>query len=99
MKGKLVPIIVVSLLAIIVVFLIWGRILYHRTLKVLTSIAPQQVTVFRIYPRVYRPSGVPVVFSVPDPMIDAFFQSLTDLHSYGPSRDRVASRCDMKSHR
>ena len=64
---------------------------YNEKLTALLSIDAQQVTIFRIYPRVsLKPVGTPVIFTAPDPIIDDFFQALTDRRSYPTSRDLVA---------
>lgn len=92
-KQQLVLILFLLLVALVVVgVILWQRIQYDRTIKALTSMVPQQVTTFRIYPRVGVPFGTPTAFKVPDPMIDEFFQSLTDLRSYSPSHDMIDSQ-------
>jgi hypothetical protein len=86
MKEKLVILLVLLILAISVGVLVYQIIQYKRTIKALTSMDPRQVTIFRIYPRVGIPVRTPMEFEVPDPIIDEFFQSLSDLRSYLISR-------------
>lgn len=71
---------------------VYQKVQYHRTIQAFTTIVPQQVSTFRIYPRVFKPVGTPIEFRNPDPMIDEFFHFLTDLRSYQPSHDTVTSR-------
>ncbi len=87
MKENLGPIIVLFIITIIGIGVYSTRKGYKKAIETLTSINAQHVTVFRIYPKVYRPFGEPVEFNTPDPIIDAFFQALTDLRSYPTSRD------------
>ncbi len=78
--------------------LVYRKIIHHKTVKhltsidSLTSIEPQKVSAFKIYPRVTRPVGTSKELNVSEPIIGDFFQSLTDLRSYYPSHDTVASR-------
>ena len=64
---------------------------YKKTLSSLRTLSPQEVTMFKIYPRVIIPVGKPVEFSGDDPIIGEFFQALTDLRTYHPSHDQVFS--------
>jgi hypothetical protein len=50
------------------------------------------VTVLRIYPRSGIPRGKSVIFRTPDPLIDEFFRSLSDIRIYWPSHDTVTSQ-------
>ncbi len=92
MKEKLLIIIMLMLF----IWLSWlsgyQKVQYNRKIKILTTMAPQDVTIFRIYPRVIRPVGTSKAFKVPDPIIDDFFRSLTDLRSYRPTHDTVIYR-------
>jgi hypothetical protein len=63
----------------------------EQTLKKLRSIDSHNVTAFAIYPRVIRPFGPPRIFHSPAPLIDEFFDSLQDIHSYRYSHDTVNS--------
>ncbi len=65
---------------------------HEKTMTDLLSMAPQQVTRFKIYPRVTKPAYTPLVFSVPDPLIDDFFHALTDITPYRLNHDTVKSR-------
>jgi hypothetical protein len=91
MEEKRIIIIAVLFLAIIGVIRSCQKIQYHRTINTLISMDLQEITMFRIYPRVIRPVGSPVEFKAPDPIIEGFFQSLTDIRPYKPSHDTVAS--------
>jgi hypothetical protein len=64
---------------------------YEEKVNVLTSTDSQGVVEFKIYPRVIAPAGIPVEFSASDQIVDAFFQSLKDIHPYPTSRDTIAS--------
>ncbi len=93
MKQKLISIMVFLVLGGSVFgFYLYQKVQYQRKLDILTSLTPQQVTLFRIYPRVIIPSGTPVEFRVSNPLIQEFLQALTDLKTYWPSHDRVNSR-------
>lgn len=95
MKEKLGCIILVLFVLIIigiVGYLLRSESKYDTKINALTSMEPQLVTVFKIYPRVGVPFGTPVTFQAPDPIIDEFFHALSDRHSYPISRDRIASR-------
>lgn len=93
MKEKLIPILVLVIFATVVGILVYSRKEDERTIDALMSMDPQQVTIFKIYPGVaYGPFGTPVVFNIPDPIIDEFFHALTDHNSYPISRDRIASQ-------
>ncbi len=64
---------------------------YEEKINILTSTNSQNVVEFKIYPRVIAPAGTPLEFSVTDQIVDAFFQSLKDVHPYPTSRDTVTS--------
>ncbi len=88
---------ILGLLIILLIFILAGRVMFsqkkeHKKITtVLTSVNSQQVTTFRIYPRVIRPVGEPIQFKNSDPLVYKFFQSLQDLQPYSPSHDRVIS--------
>ncbi len=93
MEEKKVPTSIILLLILIFVATsIYGKITFHRELKALTSINPRQITMFKIYPGVIKPVGRASEFTVSDPLIGNFFESLTDLHSYRYTHDTVASQ-------
>lgn len=91
LKEKLFRVIPFLIFIIVVGGIVLQRIQFYRTIKALTSIEPQQVTTFKIYPKVTGPFGVPIEFRTPEPIIDAFVQSLTDLLSYWGGRYTVTS--------
>ncbi len=65
---------------------------YKRILEKLTSMNLKEIKEFRIYPRVsFAPSKTYRTFDAFDPLIKDFFLSLSDMHSYSPSHDRVVS--------
>ena len=69
---------------------IWQKWQYRTTIGTLTSISPEQVTMFRIYPRrVGEPVDTYIEFEYPDAIITDFFQALTDHRPYLYSHDRV----------
>ncbi|MCP4404320.1 MAG: hypothetical protein GY801_44350 [bacterium] len=57
----------------------------------LQSLEPQEVSVFKIYPRISKPVNTPLVFRVPEPLIEDFFHALTDLSTYRYNHDTVQS--------
>ena len=71
---------------------IWQNRQYHKTIETLTSVSPEQITMFRIYPRVQIPVDTSIEFLPPDAIIRDFFQALTDHRPYSYSHDTVASR-------
>jgi hypothetical protein len=92
MKDKLQIILVFLIFTLIAGTTVNRKIQYKRAIETLLSMDSQQVTIFRVYPRVnLKPSGTPAEFSVSDPIIDEFFQSLADIRSYPKSRDKIAS--------
>lgn len=90
MKGKENIGIIVCLLLLIISLGMEGyqKIQYHRTAKILTSIDPKAITMFKVHS--YR-GGTSSNFKAPDLIVNEFFQSLEDLQSYSPSHDTVAS--------
>jgi hypothetical protein len=92
MKEKVLTIVGLSILAIVVGMVVYEKMQYKRIIRSLTSMNPQNINSFRIYRRFNQPIGVPEKFRTPDPIIDAFFQSLGDIRSYSPSHDTVASQ-------
>jgi hypothetical protein len=65
-----------------------------ENLKVLIStdfhqVTTFRVTTFRIYPKVEESVRASIEFSVPEPIIDEFFQSLRDIQAYLPNHDTV----------
>lgn len=64
----------------------------ENTLTVLRSLNVQQVRSLKMYPRVIKPVGTPIIFEEADAIMASFFQSLSDIRSYSPSHDTVASR-------
>lgn len=92
MKEKESFIIPLIFFTILVGVIVYQKVQYFRIMKSLTSVDVQQVTIFNIYRRWTLPVGVPVEFNPPAPIIDEFFQSLTDLRSSWPQHDTVASQ-------
>jgi hypothetical protein len=90
-KKKLLTIIAFGLFLIIVGGITWQQIQFYRTIKTLKSIDPHQIIIFRVYPKFGSPFGSPVEFKQPDPIIDNFFQSVTDLRSYWSNLSPVAT--------
>ena len=78
---------------------VYQKIQYHRTMHTLTQELPvvlqqanaRSLTTFVIYPSAGKPVGTPVVLTLPDPLIDAFFEALNDARSYAPSGVTVTS--------
>ena len=88
---QLLAIVAFILSAIVLYDIVIQRSQEDQVLEQLQSINPQEVTAFKIYPRVIIPTGAPRVFQPPDPLIEAFFKALQDLRAYSYSHDTVDS--------
>lgn len=88
---QLLVLVAFILLALVLYDIVIQRSQEDQVLEHLQSIDPQEVTAFNIYPRVIIPTGAPHVFQPPDPLIEAFFKALQDLHAYSYSHDTVDS--------
>ena len=86
---KVGTIIVLLFFAILAGIWVFQKVLYTRAIKTLTALDPQHITAFGIYRSFTKPIENPTVFQPSDPMVAAFFQSLTDLRAYSPSHDTV----------
>ena len=64
----------------------------EKAIAHLRSLEFHQISVFKIYPRVTKPTNTSVTFRVSDPLIEDFFQALTDISTYRPNHDTVKSR-------
>jgi len=89
-KQRIIIVVLVFITIGVTIFSVKER-LYNKKLKALTSIKPEQVITLNIYAKASIPSGSPVKFRAPDLIIDDFLKALTDVHSYSPSRDTIAS--------
>lgn len=79
-------------LVIIIGLLLHQGIQDYKTMKIITSIEPQDVIMFKVYSP-NDPSGKhPFNFTIPDPIIHDFFQSLKDQSLYFPTHDTVDSQ-------
>jgi hypothetical protein len=89
--GKTELSMLIGFLIFIVLIASWGwqKWQYRKAISTLTSISPEQVTMFRIYPRVIIPVDEYIKFKAPDPIVTDFFQALTDHRPYSYSHDRV----------
>jgi hypothetical protein len=74
-----------------IIVLLWQAVTYYQTLKVLQNMAPHRVSSLWIYPTVGRPTGTPVKFPAPHPIINDFLTSLRDARRYWPNHDTVDS--------
>ncbi|GAK54527.1 hypothetical protein U14_05814 [Candidatus Moduliflexus flocculans] len=87
-----VPLVLGVIFVVWIIVTFWQEGQYRTTIEALTSISPEQVTKFRIYPRVGVPVDTSIEFMLHDSIIADFFQALTDQRSYSYSHDTVASR-------
>lgn len=88
---SLIGIGIIGFFVILEGFSILHRIQFRRTIEALTSMDPNTVTLFRIYPIASRPIEPSMEFSTPDPIIKEFLQSVTDIGSYKSSPGSVVS--------
>ena len=85
-----VPLVLGVIFVVWIIVTFWQERQYQTTIKALTSIPPEQVTMFRIYPRrVGTPIDTHIEFTPPDSIITDFFQALTDQRPYSYSHDRA----------
>ena len=90
-QEKLLIVILVLIFVTVIVLGIFNQIRFYRTVNTLKSMGFHHVTLFRIYPTASMPDKTPVEFITPDPIIDDFLQSVTDLRAYWGSPGSVAS--------
>ena len=64
---------------------------YRKDLKQFRTLCPEEIVVFKIYPRFMNPTGTPVEFRYPDAMLKDFFHALSDIKSYHPTHDNIES--------
>jgi hypothetical protein len=95
-----VPVAVVFIWIFLIGFVLYQKIQYRRTMHILTqefSAALQQpnahsLLTFAIYPRIVKAVGQPLVMTLPEPLIDKFFDALEDARPYARSGVTIASR-------
>jgi len=98
-NNRIHSVIFVSLWIFVIGSMVYNKIQYTRTVRILTQKLPaifhrtnaRSLTTFVIYPRVVKAVGQPVVMTLPDPLIDEFFAALKDARSYARSGVTVAS--------
>ena len=93
MNARMIAIVFFGLFPLLIVLFISERILFYRTLSTLKTIKPETVSSFKGYPNVGKPVGNPVVFEIPDSLMNDFFDALTDSRSYWPNHDTGDSGC------
>ncbi len=89
-----------SIWIFLVGFMLYQKIQYKKTMRTLTQEFPavlqkanaKSLTTFVMYPKVGKAVGHAVVLTLPDPLIDAFFDALEDAHSYTRAGITVASQ-------
>jgi hypothetical protein len=92
MKEKIPTLIVLLILGSIIVSNIHDRNQYYQTNDTLNLMNFQQVVVFKIYPQVSRPKGIPIEFKTSEPIIADFWEALKDRRAYSINHDTVAYR-------
>ncbi len=99
-RNNWVPFAVVSIWIFLIAFVLYQKIQYKSMMHTLTQEFPailQKVNArglitFAIYPRVGKAVGQPVVATLPDSLIDEFFDALDDARSYTPAGVTIASQ-------
>lgn len=79
--------IVLAAVAVVAYFVIPISQKNRLRVQSLFMMKPDEIQTFRLYPKVGTPYGTPKEFTVPDPLIDEFFQAISDHQSYPLSRD------------
>ena len=69
-------------IATILSMIVYQRTAYKKTIDILISLNIQDIESFNVYPGVTSPTGNARRFISSAPLIQDFFQSLNDVHSY-----------------
>jgi len=93
--STLQAIVTYGMIAIIIVGIVitttWQTIQFYRTIHTLKALSSFEIHELKIYPRVGKAKGIPIISTSPDTMLHEFGDALKDIRAYRGNPSKIMS--------